>query len=86
MTMKESADTRLSLDSPAIYCIRIQGRLDSSWASELGSMQIQYTHSGGRTITSLTGKVVDQAALSGILNLVYDLGCPLISVDYLGKE
>jgi hypothetical protein len=49
-------------------------------------MQIQVRRAeSGAALTTLTGVVKDQAALAGILNLVYDLGMPLMSVEYLGS-
>ena len=86
--MIEKPDTRLSLDKRAAYRITLQGLLDASWANELGdNMTIEHTRRAGTPpTTTISGEVVDQAALSGVLNLVYSLGYPLISVDYLGKE
>jgi hypothetical protein len=40
----------------------------------------------GAPVTILTGRVVDQAALLGVLNNAYDLGFPLLSVECLGWE
>jgi hypothetical protein len=84
--MSERAEGRLSLDTSAAYCITLQGLLDPSWSDELGYMRIEHTQrSGEPPITMITGEVADQAALSGVLNLVYNLGYPLISVTYLGQ-
>jgi hypothetical protein len=82
----ENADPRLSLDGRATYRITLQGLLDPSWADELGNMRIRHTRRAGESpVTTLTGDVADQAALSGVLNLVYSLGYPLISVTCLGS-
>jgi len=35
-------------------------------------------------VTTLTGEVRDQAALLGVLNALYDMGCPLLKVERLG--
>jgi hypothetical protein len=35
------------------------------------------------TITLLTGGLIDQSALIGVLNALYDIGCPIISVEYV---
>jgi hypothetical protein len=84
--MSERAKGRLSLDTRATYCIRLQGVLDPSWSEELGYMRIEHAQrSGEPPITTITGEVADQAALSGVLNLVYNLGYPLISVTYLDQ-
>jgi hypothetical protein len=84
--MSENTDPRLSLDGRATYRITLQGLLDLSWADELGNLRVRHTYKTGKApVTTLTGEVADQAALSGVLNLVYSLGFPLISVTYLDQ-
>lgn len=74
----------LTLETAATYEIRIQGTLDRSWCDRMGGAEIQVQKSqGGAPVTVLTGKFVDQAALAGALNLLYDLGFPLLSVQCL---
>jgi len=63
---------------PTIYQIRIKGRLDSQWSDWFEGLTISPTE-GGDTV--LTGPVVDDAALHGLLKKVRDLGMPLISVN-----
>ena len=60
-----------------IYQIRIKGHLDRRWTDWFGGMTITLEKNG---YTLLTGPVVDQAALHGLLRKVRDLGLPLISV------
>ena len=75
---------RLTLYGPALYRIRIQGALDESWAEELG-MGIGWIKEINRgPVTILKGEVLDQAALVGLLNRLYGLGLPLVSVEWLG--
>ena len=62
-------------DQPMVYQIRVKGHLGPRWADWFGSMTI--TLEEGDTL--LTGPVVDQAALHGLLRKVRDLGMPLIS-------
>ncbi len=62
---------------PGWYEIRLQGRLDPRWSAWLDGMDL--TPDGDGT-TVLTGRVVDQAALHGLLARLRDLGLPLISV------
>jgi hypothetical protein len=59
----------LTLDSPAVYVIRVSGILDEKWSDYLGG------------ITILEGELIDQAALLGVLNALYDYHYPLISVE-----
>ena len=62
---------------PGRYEIRIKGHLADRWANWFGGMAITLEENG---VTLLTGPVVDQAALHGLLRKVRDLGMPLLSV------
>jgi hypothetical protein len=62
------------------YEIRVNGRLDDRWAEWFEGMTL--TREDNDT-TLLTGPVVDQAALHGLLKRIRDLGTPLISVTRL---
>jgi hypothetical protein len=44
-------------------------------------LRILVIAAGGSTITELSGRLVDQAALTGVLNTLYDLGLPLLLVE-----
>ena len=68
-------------EAPTIYRIQARGVLDQSWSDSAGGMDIVIKHDDGESITNLTGELPDQAALSGVLNLLYDLGLTLISVE-----
>ncbi len=61
---------------PSTYEIRITGRLDPRWEEWFDGLTI--TVDNGDTL--ITGRVVDQAALHGLLRRVRDLGLPLVSV------
>lgn len=61
---------------PAAYQVRIAGRLGPEWEGWFEGLAV--TVDGGDTLIS--GPVVDQAALHGLLRRVRDLGLPLISV------
>lgn len=60
-----------------VYQIRIKGHLGPQWADWFGGLSITLEDNGD---TLLTGPVVDQAALHGLLRQVRDLGMPLLSV------
>jgi len=64
-------------DEPARYEIRIEGHLDARWADRFDGLT--FTHESDGT-TILSGPVIDQAALHGLLKRVRDLGMPLLSV------
>ena len=65
-------------DQPLVYQIRIEGHLDDQWTDWFGGMTITLEENGD---TLLTGPVVDQAALFGLLKKVRDLGLPLVSLN-----
>ncbi len=68
---------------PPGYEIRLKGHLDSRWAHGFDGMTLT-RHGNGTTV--LTGPVVDQAALHGLLARLRDLGLPLISVAQLDAD
>ena len=67
--------------SSSIYEIRVKGELPESYSVRLGGMQISISQvDKGKPISTLIGKLRDQSELSGILNTLYELHLPLISV------
>ena len=74
----------LQFDQSATYQIKVQGRLDERWAQWFDGMAIAFEPAeDGVTVTVLTGSVIDQAALYGLIGRMRDLGLPLISVERL---
>lgn len=65
------------LPQPTIYKIRLKGHLDCQWTDWFEGLTISLEEDGN---TLLTGPVVDQAALHGLLKRVRDLGMSLVSV------
>ena len=64
-------------NQPQRYEIRLKGHLDDQWTDWFEGLAITLEDNGD---TLLIGKVVDQAALHGLLKKVRDLGLPLVSV------
>ena len=64
-------------DEPTLYKIRIKGQLDHQWTDWFGGFAITLQPNGD---TLLSGPIVDQAALHGVLRRVRDLGIPLVSI------
>jgi hypothetical protein len=74
----------LKFEKPATYRIRVTGHIDDSLSDQLGGMVITRAFtSDRRPITILVGHMSDQAALSGVLNELYELRLPLITVESL---
>jgi hypothetical protein len=63
---------------PIVYEIRIKGHLDSQWTDWFSGLTVTLEENGD---TLLTGPVIDQAALHGLLKKIRDLGMPLISIS-----
>jgi hypothetical protein len=67
----------------AIYQIRVRGILDRKWSDWFDGMDIS-TQGNGDTL--MTGPVVDQAALHGLLHKIRDIGLPLLSVNIVEAQ
>lgn len=65
------------------YEIRIKGHLDSRWADWFGDLTLTQQSDG---TTVLSGPVVDQAALYGVLTKIHNLGMPLLELHRLSDE
>jgi hypothetical protein len=80
-TKMKKIRTKLTLDRPETYQIKVPGHLDEGWSDWAGGMTIAVESEGdGPPVTTLTG-TLDQAALQGLLRRLYSLGLPLISVN-----
>lgn len=60
------------------YELRVQGHLDDRWSDWLGGLAVRRQADG---TTVLTGPIVDQAGLHGVITRIRDLGMPLLSVQ-----
>jgi hypothetical protein len=75
--MSNKLDPKTNPSQPMVYQIRIKGHLGRQWTDWFEGLTITLEEDGD---TLLTGPVVDQAALHGLLKKVRDLGVPLLSV------
>ncbi len=78
--MSNTRNQRSNPCQPIVYEIRIKGHLGSQWTAWFEGLTITLKEDGD---TLLTGPVIDQAALHGLLKKVRDLGMPLVSVSPL---
>jgi hypothetical protein len=76
--MSNPTDQKNTQSQPIFYEIRVKGHLDSLLTVWFEGLTITLEEDGD---TLLTGPVVDQAALHGLLKKVRDLGLPLVSVS-----
>jgi len=75
--MADKPNSKADPNPPMVFEIRIKGHLDQQWTAWFEGLTITQTDNGE---TLLTGPVIDQTALYGLLRKVRDLGLPLISV------
>ena len=76
--MSNESNPTIDPNQPMVYQIRIKGHLGHQWTEWFEGLTITQEEDGD---TLLTGSVIDQAALHGLLKKVRDLGMPLLSVD-----
>jgi hypothetical protein len=76
--MSKTPNFKIDKSQPPVYEIRIKGHLGSQWTDWFEGMTITLEDNGD---TLLTGPVIDQAALYGLLKKVRDLGMPLVSIS-----
>jgi hypothetical protein len=76
--MSNELEPRPDPSGPGVYQIRLKGHLGREWTDWFGDLSITLEGNGD---TVLTGPVIDQAALYGLLKRVRDLGLPLLSVQ-----
>ena len=75
---------RVNMFEPAVFLIRIEGRLGESWSEYFGAQSISVEEDeAGLTSTILISEPVDQAALVGMINHLNGLGLPVVSVECL---
>jgi hypothetical protein len=75
--MSNEINSEIDPGQLTVYQIRIKGHLGRQWTDWFGGLTITALDNGE---TLLTGPVVDQAALHGVLRKVRDVGMPLLSV------
>ena len=78
----QQPESDLTVDRSATYIIRVVGYLDENWSAHLGGLKIvSSSPERKREVTTLSGPIIDQAALFGVLKALYDMRLPLLSVE-----
>jgi hypothetical protein len=68
--------------SPCIYRIKVRGWLSKQWSDWFDGMTITHElENDGPPVSTLTGPIIDQAALFGLLHKIYNMGLTLIAVN-----
>jgi hypothetical protein len=81
--MSSKPNSEIEKAQPMIYQVRIKGHLGREWEDWFEGLTLTALENGE---TLLTGPVVDQAALFGLLRKVRDVGVPLLSVNRVTPE
>lgn len=77
----------LTFDGPAAYRICVRGRIPARWSDRLQGMTISVDSTDADApITALEGELADQASLAGVLDALYGLRLPLLSMEYLSAQ
>ena len=77
----------VKFEAPATYRIVARGFLDQRLSDRLGGMRITSEDRGGeKPVATLVGRLLDQAQLSGVLNALYEMHLPILSVEILEEE
>ncbi len=80
----ETSGKYLKFEKPAVYRIRVNGHIDDSLMDHFGGMVITRAFTAdSQPITILVGLLSDQASLSGVLDELYELHLPLLTVEAL---
>ncbi len=79
--------TRIKLGTPVTYRIEVEGFLNESWSECLAGMHITIRKRSDSTIvTTLVGRLRDQAELTGVLNSLNDLHRPIVKVEAVNND
>ena len=85
--LKEKSIKSYRFVRPEHYRIVVEGYLDESWSDRLAAMRIvTRKRADQRPVSTLTGRLRDQAELSGVLNSLYNLHLSILKVEVVNGE
>ena len=73
-------NSQLKSDNAACYRIKVQGDLSPSWSDCLGGLDISIKNEQDSPYTILQGELLDQAALMGVIDSLYNLGYLILEI------
>lgn len=73
-------------DSDIPFRIRFRGELSPAWFATLQDVTVESTVQGGLVETTIDGDAPDEGAIIGILNMLYELGCSILSFETYNTE
>lgn len=77
-------DAPTVIDKPATYRIWVGGCLEPDWSERLAGMSLRIRRRrDGAFVTRLEGELLDQSALAGVINTLFELQLPLLAVRRL---
>jgi hypothetical protein len=77
---------RCFMDKPALYRIRVRGELSPKWSDRLGNMSISVERpEKNGPVTTLVGRLRDQAALAGVMSTLFELHMAVLSLECLDE-
>ena len=85
-TSDDNLKSTFSFSKPAIYQVKVLGKVPQSWSERLSGMNISYKENKTGLETTLIGKMSDQAQLSGLLNALHELHMSVLSVEKLNDN
>ena len=85
--MPEEIIRQYLFDRPGLYQIRVVGELDERWLAHLEGLEISTNPwRNYHRVTLITGWLADQTALSGLLEMLIDLGKVILTVECLEMD
>jgi len=72
-------------EGSATYQISVKGKLDTSWSDRLAGMDITHYETDENVISTLTGRIIDQSELIGVLNALNNYHYKVLHVNQLNK-
>ena len=69
-------------DQTAEYIITVQGMIGADWSDYLGGLALSSSKRSAQPTTTLSGTLIDQGALLGVLNNLYTLGFSILTVEH----